>query len=71
MYLNVHVTFNQGLVKTFLVPQETLMMDFVAAVRAFGKFRSMRFYPDVDQAAASLLAATGNATIMELRREKA
>lgn len=71
MFQHVQVMFNQGMVKEFLAPREILLADFVAVVRKFGRFRSMRFYPDVDRATADLLIATGNATMVEARHGKA
>lgn len=66
--LQVRVKFNQGLVKTFIVPKETTVQDFRAAVGCLGKFRQVTFQPDVSREVANLLAGTGNATIIEVRR---
>jgi hypothetical protein len=68
MFLQVQVPYNQGLVKTFLAPREILMADFVEVVRAFGRFRSWRFGPDVDEATARRMASEQGATLVEARR---
>lgn len=62
------VRYNQGITKIFLAPRDLLLSDFVGAIRAFGRFRSVRFYPDVSQEAAEVLVRSGNATIIRIRR---
>jgi hypothetical protein len=68
-YLQVQVRFSQGLVKTFVAQSEILMCDFVDAVGAFGKQKSIRFLPDLDRPTADLLVATGNAVMVAAKRE--
>lgn len=68
-YLQVQVKFAQGLVKTFIADKEILLCDFVGAVSAFGKQKSIRFLPDVDRATADFLVNAGNAVMVEPRRE--
>lgn len=68
MYQQVQVVYSQGLVKTFVAPMEIRMCDFAAVAKAFGRIRSVRFQPDVDDQAARLLCDTGNATLVEAKR---
>lgn len=70
--MQVQVRFAQGLVKTFLAPQDVLLADFRGAVEAYGsKLKSVRFLPDVTQAQAQDMAHSGNAAIVRVRREEA
>lgn len=69
--MQVQVRFAQGLVKTFLAPQDVLLADFRGAVEAYGsKLKSVRFLPDLNQAQARELAASGNAVMVRVRREE-
>lgn len=66
-FLSVQVVYRQGLVKQFIAAQNILMADFMRIVRAEGKIKAVRFLPDIDQAAATVLINTGNATRVEVR----
>lgn len=67
-FLQVQVTFKQGLVKLFLAPESILAVDFKRAIEALGKTRSLRFLPDVTEESARILVSTGNAVMVEARR---
>ena len=58
-FICMQVVYRQGMVKTFIAPQEILLADFMRTARDFGKIKATRFLPDVDRAAADLLIATG------------
>ncbi len=69
MYTHVQVVYRQGLVKAFVAPHgEMLMEDFMKVVRAEGKVKTVRFLPDIDQAAADVLVKSGSAVKVEVRR---
>lgn len=70
-YLQVQVVYNQGLVKIFLANQEILLAEFINAARAYGRIKVMRFMPNVDQYAAKLLVDTGNAVMVNAKKEPA
>jgi len=67
MLLSVQIVYRQGLVKTFIAGQETLLSDFMKIARAEGKIKVVRFLPDVEKAVADLLVRSGNATMIEMR----
>ena len=64
-FLHVQVAYNQGLIRNFVVPGNILACDFVAAVRGPGRFRAVRFQPDIDEVEARALVNSGNATMVE------
>jgi hypothetical protein len=66
MLLSVQVVYRQGLVKTFIAHQDILMSDFMKAVRAEGKVKTVRFMPDVEKPVADLLIHSGNAVKVEV-----
>lgn len=65
------VKFNQGLIKTFIADRSTSLGDFVGAIGALGRFRQVTFLPDVTREAAGVLVRTGNAVLVEVRRQRA
>ena len=69
--MQVQIVYRQGMVKLFLAPKEILMHDFMRTVRSFGKVKTTRFLPDVDQEAADLLVKSGSATKVGVYYEEA
>ena len=69
-YMQVQVQYRQGTVKTFLTPRDILLADFRNAMEAYGnrKVKAIRFYNDVDRAAAEVLVRDAGAIIIEARR---
>lgn len=68
--MQIQVAYNQGMVKTFLTTEETRINDFVRIARSFGRFRSVRFQPDIDAQQANAMVKAGNATMVEARYAK-
>ena len=66
MKLCVQVSFNQGLVKTFLADPNCRLFVFTDTIKRIGRVRSWRFQPDVyDGAAVRLMLDSGNAVLVE------
>lgn len=67
-YAVLQVQYNQGLVKTFVAPSTTPVGVLLAAVRAFGRFKTVRVQADLpDEITARFLVSSGNATMVEAR----
>lgn len=65
----LQVQYNQGLVKTFVSPSSTPVGVLLAALRAFGRFKSVRVQADLpDETTARFLVQSGNATMVEARQ---
>lgn len=65
-FFTATVTYSQGLVKTWLVPSETLAVKFAAVVGRHGKIRSLRLGPEIDLAAARRLKEQGATFFFDL-----
>ena len=67
-YTRLTVSFAQGLVKTFIAPDEMLVVDLGRQLAAFGRVRSMRELKSIsDPATIELLVTSGNATLLRVR----
>lgn len=60
-FFTVSITYSQGLLKRWLVPVDTLALDFTLVAGRRGKIRSMTFGPELDATAAEQLIAQGAA----------
>lgn len=70
-YLQLQVRYRQGMVKTFVVPEDASMRDFVGVAQAIGRFSTIRVLPEIDAATAAGMAGSGEAALVEPKRRAA
>lgn len=71
-FFSVTVSYNAGLVRTFLVPVEMLALTFVRATTGLGRMRRMDFAKDeVNETAAHQLARTAGAIVLNVDGNRA
>lgn len=68
---SVTVSYNAGITRTFLVPENLPAITFARATGGLGRIRRMEFpRGEVDEPTAHLLARTSGAIVLDMRGQR-